>query len=101
MPDITIPIRVLEVTDGTEPGEEAMGDIDGDSSPRNKVPDILVYQVSGSRVLKFCIKHFPPYRLFSWGEDSLDDEGVGDVLRDLHLVIQELNDREGHCFRVI
>ena len=47
MSDFAITVGVLDVTDSCKPGEETMGDIDGDISPWAKVSDILINKVSG------------------------------------------------------
>ena len=101
MLDLTSSVGVLNVTYCTKSWEKAMRHIDGDCSAWAEIQGILVDEVGSRGVLKFSVQCFPAIWLSGWGEDSLDDEGVGDILGDFHLHGQELQDGKGHGFDVI
>ena len=101
MLDLAISVGVFNVTYCTEPWEETMRDIYGDCFAWLEIEDILVYKVGSGYVLKFSVQCFPAIWLPGRREDSLDDEVVCDMLGDFHLHVHELEDGEGHGFRVI
>ena len=76
--DITVPVRMFDVTNRAESRKEAVRDIDGDRLARKQVSDILFDEVSDGGVFKLDIESLPISRMSRWWKDPLRDKLISE-----------------------
>jgi hypothetical protein len=99
--DISVPVRMFDVTNRAESWKEAVRDIDGDRLAREQVSDILVDEVSEGGVFKLDIESLTISRMSRWWKDPLHDKLISEWLRNFHLAVKKLNDGDRHGFSVV
>ena len=91
MLDTAIPVAEVEVADSIIPGQEAVGDEDGHISAREKVPDILIDEISFRRAGELGKECVPSGGLSGRGEDLEYVKIISDRFRHFHLKVEKLN----------